>query len=233
MQTLDLSESPALRDAFLEEVGLRWNGISDSVGQQKMSDQERLADVVEMIEVAEKDSAGEKVTVRELLAVFDDRSFGPLLFFLGMGQVALGMLPFVSDGVAIVVILITGQMVVNRKQPWLPGWLLGRELSKTTVTGMVDRIRPWAERGDRIFRRRCSLFVGDVARWAASLLACMMGVLMYFLGFIPIPGLVSVPALALVAFGVGLTVRDGLVMLLGFVVVLGSFGLGLWMLGRL
>ena len=193
-----------------------------------MPDSIRLTDVLNQLESAEHLREGETVTVAEILSVFDDRSFGPLLFILGLLQVVVGIIPGVSDSVAVISMFVAAQMVFNLKHPWFPAFVLKMKVTKKRLHYMVGKLRPWVERGDRIFRKRFSLFVIPPARWIAALLSLLMGFLIYLLGWIPIPGMASIPALALVAFGIGLTTRDGLVMIIGLVVVTGSIALGIW-----
>ena len=196
-----------------------------------MPDSIRLTDVLDQLESAEElHDEEDHVTVGEILSVFDDRSFGPLLFLLGLAQVVVGIIPFVSDGVAVISTFVAMQMVLNLKHPWFPQRVLNLKLTKKKLHYMIGKMRPWVEKGDRIFRKRFSFFVTAPARWVAGLLSLLLGFLIYLVGWIPIPGMASIPALGLVAFGIGLTTRDGLVMIIGLVTVIGSIGLGVWAL---
>ncbi|MEM0897837.1 MAG: exopolysaccharide biosynthesis protein [Verrucomicrobiota bacterium] len=194
-----------------------------------MPDSIRLTDVLNRLENAEHlHEENMHVTVGEILSVFEDRSFGPLLFLLGLAQVVAGIIPFVSDSVAVISMFIAVQMVLNLQHPWFPKSVLNLRLTKDRLHKIVHRMRPWVERGDKIFRKRCSFFVTPPARWIAGLLSLLLGFLVYLVGWIPIPGMASIPSLGLVAFGIGLTTRDGLVMFIGLVAVIGSTFLGVW-----
>lgn len=171
----------------------------------------------------------EKISVGLILDQLEERSFGGILLLLGMLQIIVGIVPGVTDFVVIFTFLISGQMVFNRSQPWVPRRLRLIEIDKARLLKILDKLLPWGQRFDRWFHRRFSVFVLFPSRWLAALCCVILSILIFFLGFIPIPGLASVLSLPILAFGIGMAMKDGLVMLVGFCLLAGAYALSAWL----
>ena len=102
---------------------------------------------------------------------------------------------------------------MRAKAWWLPKRALDATVSRTLVVKGVTAARPWAQRIDKLLKPRLTFlalqpFVNLIA------LACIGAALITIpLGFIPFAPMI--PSLAIVLFGLGMTARDGLVLLFG------------------
>lgn len=95
---------------------------------------ESLAAVIDKIAAGAGD---QEVTVRDILTHLDRRAFGPLLLVPALLNVGpTGLIPGVNLTMALLIILISGQMVLGRASPWLPKRLL--EVSILERDEMVD-----------------------------------------------------------------------------------------------
>lgn len=192
---------------------------------------DHLVDILEELRAADRNRDG-YVSMREIVDTFGGRVFGPVLFILGLLQVLpTGAIPLITGVVGILALLLSGQMLIKPGRPWLPARLLDVKVPQPRLERAIDRARPWVEKVDRWLWPRLTLLVTGPALIVLALAGAATGVLIFLLGFVP--GAAAVPALALVCFGVGLTTRDGVAILAGYVIIVGSALLGLYLTGWL
>lgn len=158
--------------------------------------------------------AKDQITIRELLATVGRRSYGPLLLLVGLIAISpITAVPGLTWATAALTFLIAVQMLIGRRTPWLPKGALDATVSRDLVVKGVSAARPWARRIDKLLKPRLTFlalqpFVNLIA------LVCIAAALITIpLGFIPFAPFI--PSLAIVIFGLGMTARDGLVLLLG------------------
>ena len=81
--------------------------------------------VIDRIE--ERTLGREHVATRDVLDAFADRLFGPLLTVPGLIVVSpLGAIPGAPAFVAVLVVLVAGQLALGRDWPWMPRWISER-----------------------------------------------------------------------------------------------------------
>jgi len=152
---------------------------------------------------------------------------GPLLFILTL-PVLLPLPPGFSMVLALPLLLVAPQIVIGRRDIWLPKMLERRTIKREPLTKLVKRVLPPLERVEKVVRPRLRFLTGRVGASAVGV-ACTVLALVLVL---PIPFANLVPSLALGAFSIGLTRRDGLFVLAGYgliavavgVIVLGVHG---------
>lgn len=129
-----------------------------------------LSEIVAQIVEAGDD---QQVRIGEILAHVGQRSYGPLLLVPSILVVSpLSAIPGFSSLIAVWVMLVAGQMLIGRRGPWIPGFLVNRSIDR-------DRLRlggKWfgkvASRVDRVIGPRLAfLTMGPFARATAA--ACM------------------------------------------------------------
>lgn len=197
----------------------------------RRGDHERLTDVLDELQRADADGDGH-VSMRNIVCAFGGRIYGPVLFVLGLLQVLpTGAIPLITGAVGIGALLLFGQMLIKPGRPWLPRRLLDVSVPQDRLDRALARVRPWMQRADRYLGPRLEPLVTGPALVPLALAGAGTAILIFALGFVP--GAASVPALALVCFGVGLTTYDGAAVLLGYAVIAGSAILGLVLLGVL
>jgi hypothetical protein len=164
---------------------------------------------------------GERLTVREIMAVLQDRAFALLIVLLGLPN-CLPMPPPIPLVCGLLLALVAVQIVFGRDAPWLPKQLLNRSVARTDVERAVGRAMPAFRRLERISRPRMTFLDTPVAMriMGAVVLVLALGLLFAppFVGQIPL-------GLAVCLVGLGLVERDGLVVVGGLVI--GSIGLTL------
>lgn len=162
-------------------------------------------------------SDGEKVTVRALLDEFDDRSFGPIFTILGLLCVIppIGAIPLLPSVIGFVMLLFSVQMVVGRNHVWLPGFVESFSISESKVRKASDVSRPALEFVDAQIAERLRWATAGPARYAAAVLVTLLALLLIPLELVPFA--VAAPGIAITAVGVALTARDGLLMLIAYI----------------
>ncbi len=164
---------------------------------------------------------GERLTVREIMAILQERAFALLIVLLGIPN-CLPMPPPIPLECGLLLALVAIQIVFGRDAPWLPRQLLNRSVARTDVERAVGRAMPAFRRLERFSRPRMAFLDTPIAMrlMGLVLLVLALGLLFAppFVGQIPL-------GLAVCLVGLGLVERDGLVVLGGLVI--GSFGLTL------
>jgi hypothetical protein len=162
-------------------------------------------------------------TIGSLIELFGERSFA-IVFLLLM---AIPALPIPTGGVThvleVIVILVALQLVVFRREIWLPDRFRERELGATFkgkfATSLIKRIR-WFE---RFSRRRWPWLLDH------RLSGAVFGVLVIALAAVafvapPFSGLDTLPSLGVVVLSLGVLLGDALMALVGTVIGgLGAF----------
>jgi hypothetical protein len=164
---------------------------------------------------------GERLTVREIMAVLQDRAFALLIVLLGLPN-CLPMPPPIPLVCGLLLALVAVQIVFGREAPWLPRQLLNRSMARTDVERAVGRAVPVFRRLERISRPRMTFLDTPLAMrlMGAVILILSVGLLFAppFVGQIPL-------GLAVCLVGLGLVERDGFVVVGGLLI--GSIGLTL------
>ena len=164
---------------------------------------------------------GERLTVREIMAVLQDRAFALLIVLLGLPN-CLPMPPPIPLICGLLLALVAVQIVFGREAPWLPRQLMNRSMARTDVEKAVGRAVPVFRRLERISRPRMTFLDTPLAMrlMGAVILVLSLGLLFAppFVGQIPL-------GLAVCLVGLGLVERDGFVVVGGLLI--GSIGLTL------
>lgn len=188
------------------------------------NDPEGLEDVVDTLETTAKEDDDEQVTVREALAAFEGRTFGPLLILPALLTLVppLGMIPFVPTTMGTIILLVASQYLVGRKHPWVPDFIGERSVKQKRVTDTTEKSRPWAKWVDGFLGQRLQFLVeGPMERVIAGI--CVLLALTMPPSEL-IPGLAAVPAAAVLFLGLAVTARDGLLGLIGLTISAGGVG---------
>jgi hypothetical protein len=175
-----------------------------------------------------------RLALGEMVAGIEgDGGLGPVLFVLTL-PVLLPMPPGVSMVLALPLLAVAPQIVAGRRCLWLPKWLERRTIKRPELVKLLRRVLPHLKRAEKLVRPRLGFLTGRIGTCVVGL-ACTLIALVLIL---PIPFANLVPALALAAFSLGLTRKDGLFVLAGYgllalaaaVIALGvhgiAFGLG-------
>lgn len=162
-----------------------------------------------------KETSGETLSVRDLVAAFRRRGFGPVILVLALVcMLPTGAIPGVASGSALLILSLAIQIVFGRRFPWLPGPVANLSLERDTVLKALEVARPTARRIDRALATRLTVFTHPVANSVVGICIGVLAVAIVPLQVIPFAA--ALPALIIAVFALGITARDGALTLLGF-----------------
>lgn len=187
---------------------------------------DNLESLLDKLQTAARE-AGETLSAGELIEAVGRRSFGPVLLISGLlGMTPVSAIPTAPTILAIINILIAGQLLVGRDSIWLPRWLSKLSVDSGKVEKAVEVARKPARFVDKLVRPRLRVFTGGVAdRFVAA--ACVI-VAMATPPLELLPFMTFFPAFSITIFGLALISRDGLLVLIALTISGGALGFGAW-----
>ncbi|MAP93870.1 MAG: polysaccharide synthesis protein exod [Ponticaulis sp.] len=174
-----------------------------------------------LLDLLIEETEGETVSVVRLLRIVGQRSYGPLIMLLGFIAVSpLTIIPGATWLVALLTLLITGQIVVGMSRPWIPKQVLEYKFKRELLLKGAESARGWASVFDRILKPRLSFLTRKPFIQLVALMCVAAALVTFPLGLVPFGPLL--PGLTILVFGLGLIARDGIVVLLASASLTGS-----------
>lgn len=193
-----------------------------------MSNQPNITNLEQLLDrLGETTSDRDSVSLGMVLEAVGSRSFAPLLLVAGLVAVVPGVgdIPGVTTVMAVLVVLVAGQMLFRRRHLWLPRWLLKRSISRDKLCKGLEWMRRPSRFIDRWLKPRLTVFTNDTAIAIACILVAAV---MPVMEVVPLGAVAA--GVALTAFSLALVVRDGLLGLLAFATTALTIGLGIYQL---
>jgi hypothetical protein len=183
--------------------------------QRKRREPSTLNDVLDEIAYkADHDETPEDLTLGEILDSVGRRSYGPLLLVIGLFAISPAtVIPGMTWFAAALTLLVAGQMALGMRRVWLPRGVHKAQIQREAVHAGVAKSRGFARAVDRLLKPRLVFLSGPPFVNLVALLCIGAALITFPLGLIPFAPLA--PGLAVVFFGLGMTARDGLWLLLG------------------
>lgn len=167
--------------------------------------------------------AERSATLREVISVLAGRAYELMMILFVLPFLLPVSLPGMSTPLGLAVAVIAGQLALGRL-PWLPRWLLDRQLPPgffTKVVGVTQGVVRFLE---RVLRPRWLVVTG--AGWLNGLHLCVVCVAALLLALpMPIPFTNTLPGWTILLFAAGLMERDGLVVAAGYAAMLATLAL--------
>ncbi len=178
-------------------------------GPQKPS---RLSDIVRSIDTSED------MTIGQLVDSLGERAFGALMFIFAVPNV-IPTPPGTSAILGLPLVILTWQVMVGRQTLWLPQLVRQRRISKEMLATFVNKVTPVMARLERVLRPRFGMIVAsNLAERVIGLVAFPLALIL----FLPIPFGNIPPAAAIACLALGLAERDGVAVVVGYVLALAS-----------
>jgi hypothetical protein len=167
---------------------------------------------------------GAKVSVGEILETIGKRSFGPLLLLAGvLGMTPVSAVPTAPSVIALITILISIQLLFGRDSIWIPRFLQKLSVKAERVRKTVKVAQKPARFVDKLVRPRLEALTRPMADRLVALVCVLVALAVPPLELLPLAAFI--PSLAIATFGLGLIARDGLVVLIAFVISTSALGL--------
>jgi hypothetical protein len=192
-----------------------------------MSEPTNLSGVLDEIEeTADAQPAAQPLTLGDLLDSVGRRSYGPLLLVIGLIAVSpVTALPGLTWATAVLTLIVALQIAIGRERIWLPKSALNIKVGRRDVHKGVEKSRPAARWIDHLLRARLEFLSRPPFVNVVGIICVLAALITFPLGLIPL--LPLIPGIAIVAFGLGMTARDGVWLTLGVLVVSGAFWLAI------
>jgi hypothetical protein len=155
----------------------------------------------------------EILTIADIVARLGQRSFGLalLIFLLPM---CLPMPPGLPMAVGVLVCIFGVQLMLGHENIWLPRWLARKEFKRKDLVNADKFANKYLGWLFKLARPRYSFFTGATSLRIAGFVFALLG----FLMILPIIFIANMlPAMAGSILALGVTNRDGLIIILGFV----------------
>ena len=160
------------------------------------------------------------LTVGQMLEQFDSRAFGAMLLVFGLLN-CLPLPPGSSTILSLPILLLAPQVAWGSDIPWLPRKLVEHPLKRDDLRGLFRRLTPIVRRMELVTRPRLEILFGPVGERLIGVVCTLLALVLVLpipLGNLPPGATVAVLALALLQ-------RDGLLLLLGYLMTAISVGL--------
>ena len=160
-----------------------------------------------------QEGQSERITFGEILIELRHRAIGFALLIFAL-PCCLPMPPGIPTVCGVAIVIIAVNLIAGRQRLWLPRVITAKTVSRPDLKRMVDRWLPYLERLEKVCRPRFPIVTDPVGK-------VLIGMVIFALGFImilPIPFLGNMPpGFAASVIAIGMTERDGLVVLIGTV----------------
>ena len=165
---------------------------------------------------------GERLSVEAIFANLGDRSFGLLIFLLGLPN-CVPMTPPVPSVSAVLLLSVAAQIAYGRPTPWAPRILLTRSVARSDVRRAADKVTPWLAWLEKWTRPRLQwtgkrlgglLIALLIVMLSLGVLTCApvigqipfgLGICLLGLGLVEEDGALLIPSVACCAIGLSLS----------------------------
>jgi hypothetical protein len=155
------------------------------------------------------------VSLGEFYETLGDRVYGLMLLLPALIAASpLGLIPGVPLLAALSIIVVAMQAVLGRPSPWAPSWLLDLSIPRKRMESADNKLRPWLARFAKFIWPRVSTLVSPPMSQNVAGFCALLAISFYPLSLIPFA--VAGPAGAIALFALGLTARDGVSVIAGF-----------------
>ncbi|MCT8468543.1 exopolysaccharide biosynthesis protein [Chromohalobacter canadensis] len=186
---------------------------------------EELAGLDHLLErIGQAPRRNERVQLGDMLTAVGRGSFGSLLLVPGVITLLplVGDIPGVPTLMAILVLLVAGQLLLGCRTFWLPQWLLKRSVSQSKLDKAVAWMRKPARAIDRLLKPRLTWLTQRTGTCLVALFCFLIALAMPLMEVVPFSA--NGAGLALMMFGLSLMANDGLWALLALILTGGTVG---------
>lgn len=171
-------------------------------------------------------SSQDSVSLGEMLQAFGRTSFLPAIMVPALLVISpLSGIPFFSSTCGICIVIISAQMVMHRDHLWLPQSLNRARFDGSRLQTAIHPLRPVGVWFDNHSRKRFRVLMRRPARKILQVLCLICGALMPIFEVVPFSS--SVLGAAVLTFAVALIARDGLIALLGAILLFFAVGISI------
>jgi len=173
-----------------------------------------------ILDTAREAVDGTETDLKTIVEAFGDRAFGPVMILCSLFLMTpIGAIPGLPAAFGLIIIVFAVQLLFRRSYPWMPEVLRRIKISDSKLEKTRKVITPVLSKIDNVIHPRLPWMTSGPAQVLTALLAIILAMTMVPLGVVPF-GVVA-PAFIIGLLGLGITARDGILIILGFVLSLG------------
>ncbi len=173
----------------------------------------------------QNDMKGSRVSIKQMLVVLNNRGFGALLLIPCIIELLpTGAIPGVPSICATLIILLSLQILLGRRHPWVPRKIRDKEFDYKKLKRGLNKSRPFVKWIDRQTRQRWKFLASHPAERLASLSIISLALTIYPLELVPFAS--SIPSFIIALFAIGFLTKDGVLLLITWMLALGG-GIGI------
>nr|WP_293372134.1 exopolysaccharide biosynthesis protein [Phenylobacterium sp.] len=150
------------------------------------------------------------VSMDQTMSALGDRSFGATMLVLALP--AIFMPPGVASLFGAALLLISAQLLIARRTPWLPARLRRLRMRRPAAERLYAKASPLLRRAELWIQPRWAGVQSPAHERAIALASSLLSVVL----MLPLPIAHTFAALGIIAFGAGLMAADGLALLVGW-----------------
>lgn len=168
---------------------------------------------LQSIEHMAAEAPEEGFSLKAIFERLDERAFGAALFILAL-PCCIPFLYGVPQIVSLPMMVLAGQMVAGREEPWLPEKFAQRKIDKKGLTRTAKGGRKWFGWLEKIAKPRLTFLMAGGGERVIGLF------LVFFCAsiLVPLPSTNTVPGIGVAIVAFGLMARDGLLVILGTII---------------
>ena len=164
----------------------------------------------------------DSVDLKTVVEAFGDRAFGPIMVLCGLCMMTpLGAIPGIPPAFGLIVIVFALQLLFRRQSPWMPEVLRKVKIPADKLSKVQAKVRPLLAKIDGIISPRLQWASTGSMQIVVSIIAIVLSITFFPLGMVPFG--VMAPAAIVLILGLGITARDGVLILMGLSLSLGVF----------
>lgn len=152
-------------------------------------------------------------SLQHIMSQLGDRAFGTFIFFLAI-PCCIPFLYIIPQIVSLPLLLLSWQMVIGTKEPWIPETLGKRRIDKENLKRIAKAGYTWLGWIEKITRPRIESIIGQGLRRVVGFCLCVFSISI----MIPIPATNTVPGFAIALVSCGMIGKDGLMILAGLLI---------------
>lgn len=155
---------------------------------------------------------GEKLHLGEILQAFGDRAFGAVMLLFAV----VNLLPWPPGGTTLTgapLLFLSAELAWGRDSLWLPNWLAHASVKRETFRTLSGRLMRIIRFSEALSRPRLYFLTGRLGQGLIGLACLVLSAILV----LPVFGGNLIPAVAIGFFSLGIMQRDGLAVLLGWI----------------
>lgn len=176
-----------------------------------------LSDVLDQLESAAR---GDSLPVGEVVDTLGRKSFASLMLIFSLISTSpASAIPGITATVAMIVFVLVAQLILGRDCLWLPDVVLRRRVSTAKLRKGIGWLRKPVRFVERFSRPRLTFLLHRPWVFLPLVLILALTLVMPLLEVVPTSG--SIASAVIAFFAAGLLTRDGLLVLISFILLLG------------